>query len=117
MPFFTGVEPEELKIVLLCVIIQNKKYYTVRDLLTIKGVMYDMTSSIIEHNILSSDFQYLQPFFYNHPYSIRCELGVGDDDVYMQNAKKRAMDIYQLLFPNAADALFFDYWIYDQWYS
>ena len=117
MPYFTGIEPEELKIVLLCVIIQNQRYYTGRDLLTIKGIMYEMTSSIIEHNILSSDFQYLQPFFYNHPYSIRCELGVGDDDVYMQNAKKRAMDIYQLLFPNAADALFFDYWIYDQCFS
>lgn len=77
-----------------------------------------MADSVIEKNILSSEFQYLQPFLYNHPYSIRCELGIGDDDdIYMQTAKQRAIEIYRILFPHGADALFFDYWINDHCFS
>ena len=77
-----------------------------------------MADSMIEKKILSSEFQYLPPLFYNHPYSIRCELGIGDDDdLYMKTAKQRAMEIYRILFPCGADALFFDYWIYDHCFS
>lgn len=64
-----------------------------------------MKKSIVEKNILSRDFAYLQPWFYDHPYAMRCELGIGDDnDEYLRAAKRRAMEIYHLLFPNGADA-------------
>lgn len=33
--------------------------------------------SKIEQLILSKGFPYLQPYFYNHPYALRCELGRG----------------------------------------
>lgn len=73
-----------------------------------------MSDSIVEKSILSSGFQYLQPFFYNHPYSVRCELGIGDDaETYMQAANRRALEIYRILFPKGADAMFFDNWLYD----
>ena len=71
-------------------------------------------SSIVEKKICSNDFQYLQPYFYNNPYALRCELGIGDTtEEYMENAKRRAMEIYHILFPNGADAIFFNYWLYD----
>ncbi len=71
-------------------------------------------SSIVEKRICSSEFQYLQPYFYNNPYALRCELGIGDtDEEYMENAKKRATEIYHILFPNGADAIFFNHWLYD----
>jgi len=31
----------------------------------------------------------------------------------MENAKRRAMEIYRILFPHGADAVFFNYWTYD----
>ena len=68
--------------------------------------------SIVEQMICSSDFSYLQPYFYRHPYALRCELGVGEDQ-YMENAKRRAMEIYHILFPAGADAIIFNHWIYD----
>lgn len=77
----------------------------------------DMAKSRIEKNILNSEFQYLRPFFYQHPYSIRCELGSGDDEFYMQTARQRVMEIYHLLFPHGADALCFDIWIYDHCFT
>ena len=72
------------------------------------------SSSIVEKRICSNDFQYLQPYFYNNPYALRCELGIGDtSEEYMENAKRRATEIYHILFPNGADAIFFNYWLYD----
>ncbi len=73
-----------------------------------------MSQSIVETNILSKDFEYLPPFFYNNTFALRCELGNGDtNEEYMLCAQRRAMEIFRLLFPAGADALFFDYWLYD----
>ncbi|MBQ4650191.1 MAG: hypothetical protein IJB73_05760 [Firmicutes bacterium] len=69
--------------------------------------------SIVEEMICSSDFSYLHPYFYNNPYALRCELGTGDEKEYMENAKNRAKEIYRILFPKGADAIFFNHWIYD----
>lgn len=70
--------------------------------------------SIVEKKICSNDFQYLQPYFYNNPYALRCELGIGNTaEEYMENAKRRAMEIYYILFPNGADAIFFNFWLFD----
>ena len=72
------------------------------------------SNSIVEGKICSRDFAYLQPYFYRNPYALRCELGMGaTDDAYMENAKRRAMEIYRILFPNGADAIIFNHWIYD----
>ena len=68
--------------------------------------------SIVEQYILDRTFPYLQPYFYNHPYALRCELGVGDEE-YMTNARTRALEICVILFPKGADAFIFNYWIYD----
>ena len=71
-------------------------------------------NSIVEQKICSNDFQYLQPYFYNNPYALRCELGIGDTaEEYMDNAVKRAFEIYHILFPNGPDAMFFNHWRYD----
>ncbi|MBE5773552.1 MAG: DUF3885 domain-containing protein [Clostridiales bacterium] len=70
--------------------------------------------SIVEEKICSCDFSYLHPYFYNNPYALRCELGMGDtDEAYMENAKRRATEIYRILFPDGADAIIFNHWIYD----
>ena len=70
--------------------------------------------SIVESMICNPDFPYLQPYFYHHPYALRCELGMGDtDEEYIANAKRRALEIYDLLFPNGADGIIFNHWIYD----
>ncbi len=71
--------------------------------------------SQIERLILSRDFPYLQPYFYNHPYALRCELGRGrTPEEYAETARARAEAIYRILFPTPADALIFSYWIYDR---
>jgi len=73
-----------------------------------------MSESKIEKLICSKDFSYLQPYFYNNKYALRCELGMGKtEEEYYANAKKRAYEIYNILFPNGADAMIFDYCIYD----
>ena len=73
-----------------------------------------MSHSIVEANILSKDFEYLPPFFYHNAFALRCELGIGDTpEEYRDSAQQRAMEIYRLLFPDGSDALFFDYWLYD----
>ena len=78
-----------------------------------KGKRFVMSSKI-ETMILDSTFDYLQPYFYNNPYALRCELGIGDtNEVYMKQARKRALEIYRILFPNKADAIVFNQWIYD----
>ena len=70
--------------------------------------------SIVEERICSKEFSYLQPYFYKNPYALRCELGIGDsDEEYMDNARKRALEIYDILFPEGADCILFDHWIYD----
>lgn len=70
--------------------------------------------SIVEEMICSRDFSYLHPYFYNNPYALRCELGIGDTvEEYMDNAKRRATEIYHILFPNGADAIIFNHWMYD----
>ncbi len=71
-------------------------------------------SSKIETMILDSAFDYLQPYFYNNPYALRCELGIGDtSEEYMRQARIRAAEIYRILFPSKADAIIFNQWIYD----
>lgn len=63
-------------------------------------------SSKVEELILSRDFDYLQPYFCNNPYALRCELGIGDTtEEYMRQAWQRANAIYDLLFPHGADAI------------
>ena len=71
-----------------------------------------MEESKIERLIRDREFSYLNPYFYNNPYALRCELGIGDKD-YMANAKRRAEEIYDILFPSSADAIIFNYWIFD----
>ena len=74
----------------------------------------EMGSSIVEAQIRSKDFPYLQPYFYNHPFALRCELGIGSTNAeYMENARRRALEIYGILFPDGADAIIFNYWMYD----
>ena len=71
-------------------------------------------SSKVEELILSRDFDYLQPYFYNNPYALRCELGIGDTtEEYMRQARLRANAIYDILFTHGADAIIFNYWIND----
>ena len=71
-------------------------------------------SSKVEEQILRRDFDYLQPYFYQNPYALRCELGIGNtSEEYMRQARQRANAIYDLLFPRGADAILFNYWIND----
>jgi hypothetical protein len=71
-------------------------------------------SSKIEAMILDRAFDYIQPYFYNNPYALRCELGIGDTrEEYMSQARKRAKEIYNILFPKKADAIIFNQWLYD----
>ena len=73
-----------------------------------------MKHSKIDEMLLDPHFDYLQPYFYNNRYALRCELGIGDnDDEYMKNAHMRAKQIYEILFPEGADAIAFNYWLYD----
>ncbi len=72
-----------------------------------------MGSSKIEQLLLDKDFSYLQPYFYNNRYALRCELGVGEGDQYMVNAKNRAIEILKILFDDGIDAIIFNYWIFD----
>lgn len=70
--------------------------------------------SQIETLILSRDFPYLQPYFYNHPYALRCELGQGKSrSAFRRRARERAEAIYHILFPVPADAVIFDYRLED----
>jgi hypothetical protein len=64
--------------------------------------------------ILDKNFAYLPPYFYNNPYALRCELGVGKSKKeHVKNAYKRAEEIYNILFPEPPEAFFFDYYIDD----
>ena len=80
----------------------------------VESIPVEIGNSIVEGRITSRDFPYLQPYFYNHPFALRCELGMGDThEEYMDNARKRALEIYDILFPKGADAICFNYWMYD----
>lgn len=73
-----------------------------------------MERSKVEEMLLNPGFDYLQPYFYTNRYALRCELGIGSDsDEYMRNAHLRAEQIYEILFPSGADAIAFNYWMYD----
>lgn len=70
--------------------------------------------SLIEKMIRDKNFEYLQPYFYNNRFAYRCELGIGETEKeYAQNSRKRALKIYNILFPKGADAVIFNYWEYD----
>ena len=70
--------------------------------------------SVMEQRILDPAFDYLQPYFYQNPYALRCELGQGEDtETYLRAAHERAGEIYRILFPHGADAIFFNRWSYD----
>lgn len=70
--------------------------------------------SKVEEQILSREFDYLHPYFYNNPYALRCELGIGNTtEEYLSQARQRANVIYDILFSNGADAIIFNYWIND----
>ena len=72
------------------------------------------SNSEIESLITDASFSYKQPWFYNHPFALRCELGIGDSKrVYLKNAKKRAFEIFDILFQNPPDAIFFDHYVED----
>lgn len=72
------------------------------------------SSSKIEKMIRDESFVYNRPWFYNHPYALRCELGVDDSKIsYMKNTKKRAFEIFDLIFASPPDAIFFDHYVED----
>lgn len=67
------------------------------------------TMSDMEKMILSKDFIYEPPYFYNNKLALRCELGIGNcTKDYLKNAKKRAGIIFNILFKNGVDMFFFD---------
>ncbi len=68
---------------------------------------------MIKDNIMSADFLYEQPFFYNNDLAYRCELGQGSGHTYMKNAQKRALDLFNILFPDKVDAFFFHHYYCD----
>ena len=72
------------------------------------------SNSEFESLITDASFSYKQPWFYNHPFALRCELGIGDSKrVYLKNAKKRAFEIFDILFQNPPEAIFFDHYVED----
>jgi hypothetical protein len=66
------------------------------------------SNSEIEKMITDASFLYREPWFYKHPFALRCELGIGESKhTYLKNAKKRARatlckDISALKFENSA---------------
>ena len=74
--------------------------------------------SDIEKRLLDRDFAYLQPWFYQNPHALRCELGQEDDsETYMHNAYRRAKEIFAILFPDGQpDAVIFDQFVYEMPY-
>ncbi len=72
------------------------------------------SDSLIEKLICDKDFTYMRPWFSNHPLALRCELGIGDSNKeYMKNALNRANEIFNIIFEDGVDALFFDYCLQD----
>lgn len=78
----------------------------------------DNITSSMEKMILDSDFIYEPPYFYNNDLALRCELGIGKSNKqYMATAKKRAAEIYGMLFEKGVDMFFFDDYICDYDYD
>lgn len=71
----------------------------------------------VENRILSKEFEYFEPYFYNNELSYRCELGVGDGRKYLSNALARAETICSILFPEGLDAFFYESKFYDYDYN
>lgn len=72
------------------------------------------SDSKIEKLITDPTFSYSEPWFYNHPFALRCELGIGKTKrTYLKNAEKRGLEIYDILFQTPPDAVFFNYYIED----
>lgn len=72
------------------------------------------SGSAVEKLICDKDFTYIRPWFYNYPFALRCELGIGDTNKeYIKNALNRANEIFNIIFEDGVDALFFDYCLYD----
>ena len=72
------------------------------------------SNSTIEKMISDTCFSYEQPWFYNNQFAFRCELGMGvTKRAYLKNAKARAYKIFDILFQNKPDAVFFDCYIED----
>lgn len=69
--------------------------------------------SRIEELILDRNYEYTRPYFYKNKWALRCKLGIGTDDVFAKNAKRRATEIYNILFPQGTDAIIFNYWFAD----
>lgn len=70
-----------------------------------------MGTSKIEKMLLDPDFDFLQPWFYTNRYALRCELALGGSwDERLKSALLRARQIYDILFPDGADAITFDHW-------
>ena len=69
----------------------------------------------IENLVKDQNFSYLQPWFYQNPQALRCELGQGNDsETYMHNAYRRAKEIFAILFPDGQpDAVIFDQYVYE----
>lgn len=65
--------------------------------------------SNVERKINDNTFLYQQPWFYNNKLSLRCELGIGDETVYLENSVNRALDIFNILFKDdIIDCVFLD---------
>lgn len=76
--------------------------------------MENRTKSMIEEMICDRSFAYLRPYFYCHPYALRCELGRGDTErEWFANARRRAKEIGDLLLKDGADAILFNCWYGD----
>ncbi len=70
--------------------------------------------NIIEEMILNRNFIYELPYFYNNDFALRCALGIGESNgEYLANSKKRAEEIFIILFKNGVDMFFFDHYIHD----
>ena len=70
--------------------------------------------NVIEQ-ISNSSFLYLRPWFYNNELALRCELGFGNGDEYMDNAFSRAIQIANILFENQkVDAAFYHQYFYNE---
>ena len=68
----------------------------------------------MEKMIFDREFCYDPPHFYRNKLAMRCELGMGDNnEEYLNNAKRRAAEIYNILFDGGVDMFFFDNYIYD----
>ena len=63
----------------------------------------------VKRSIEDNTFLYQQPWFYNNKLSLRCELGIGDETVYLENSVNRALDIFNILFKDdIIDCVFLD---------